>query len=72
MWQFVFPNGNISKDLKWILYLKLNDLLSPMLYESVSNSKTDVSKLLNSQITAIVDSKCEAVRSELKKISAIG
>ena len=72
MWQFVFPNGNISQDLKWILYLKLNDLLSPMLYESVSNSKTDVSKLLNSQITAIVDSKCEAVRSELKKISAIG
>jgi hypothetical protein len=83
------PLSNSMSDdrLTEMIKQQLNDLLSPMLYDSVSNNQTDVSKLLNSQITAIVDTKisevtaeletytqqqCEAVRVELKKLSAIG
>ena len=66
---------------------QLDSLLSPMLYELVSDDNTDVSKLFNSKVTAIVDEsisevsseletytqqQCEAVRDELKKLSAIG
>jgi hypothetical protein len=81
-------SNTVSDDhLSEMIKQQLNDLLSPMLYESVSDSKTDVSRLLNSQITKIVDAKigevtteletytqqqCEAVRVELKKLSAIG
>lgn len=78
----------VSNDrLTEMIKQQLNDLLSPMLYESVSDNKTDISQLLNSQITEIVDAKigrftteletytqqqCEALRTELKKLSAIG
>ena len=66
---------------------QLDSLLSPALYELVSDDNTGVSKLFNSKITAIVDEsisevsselevytqqQCEAVRDELKKLSAIG
>jgi hypothetical protein len=81
-------SNTVSDDrLAEMIKQQLNDLLSPMLYDSVSDNQTDVSRLLNSQITEIVDAKigevtteleaytqqqCEAVRDELKKLSAIG
>lgn len=80
-------SNTVSDDrLSEMIKQQLNELLSPMLYASVSDNQTDVSKLLNTQITEIVDAKiskvsseletyttnqCEAVRTELKKFGAI-
>jgi ribosome biogenesis GTPase A len=80
-------SNTVSDDsLTEMIKQQLNDLLSPMLYESASDNQTDVSELLNSRITEIVDAKigkvtteletytqqqCEAVRTELKKFGAI-
>jgi ribosome biogenesis GTPase A len=83
------PLSNVMSDdrLTEMIKQQLNDLLSPMLYDFMSDSQSDVSKLLNIRITDIVDTKigevtteleaytqqqCEAVRVELKKSRAIG
>jgi hypothetical protein len=83
------PLSNAMSDdrLTEMIKQQLNDLLSPMLYDFMSDSQSDVSKLLNIRITDIVDTKidevtteleaytqqqCEAVRVELKKSRAIG
>jgi hypothetical protein len=80
------PLSNTMSDdrLAEMIKQQLNDLLSPMLYDSVSDNQTDVSKLLNSQIIEIVDAKigevstelktytqrqCDEVRDELKKLT---
>jgi hypothetical protein len=80
--------SNVTSDerITEIIKQQLNELLSPKLDDSASDDLTDVIKSLNSQITAIVNSKisevktelesytqqqCEAVRLELKKLSAI-
>jgi hypothetical protein len=83
------PLSNVVSDdrLTEMIKQQLNNLLSPMLYDSISDSQSDVSKLLNRKITDVVDTKftdpengleayttnqCEAVRVELKKLSTIG
>jgi hypothetical protein len=81
-------SNTVSDDrLAEMIKQQLNELLSPMLYDSISDSQSDVSKLLDRKITDVVDTKftdpengleayttnqCEAVRVELKKLSTIG
>jgi hypothetical protein len=80
-------NSMSDERITEIINERLNELLSPMLYKYLGDDTAEVSKLLDDKITAIVDSKlgvistgletytqqqCEAVRDELKKLSAIG
>ena len=45
---------------------QLNKLLSPLLYSVIGDNQTDVSKLLDSKITAIVDVKINKVTTQLE------
>ena len=53
-------NDRLTKMIKE----QISDLLLPMLNDSVSNNESDVSKLLNSKITEIVDIKISKVVTE--------
>lgn len=62
------PLFNTASDerLTEIIKEQLNILLSPALYDSVSDNQSNVSKLLNSRITEIVDDKIGKVKTELE------
>ena len=61
------PSNTVSDDrLTEMISQQLIELLSPTLYSDTSDNQADVSKLLNSKITEIVEAKIGEVTAQLE------
>ena len=61
------PSNTVSDDrLTEMISQQLVKLLSPTLYSVIDDNQTDVSKLLNSKITEIVEAKIGEVTAQLE------